>query len=40
MIENKLYDAPFAQIVVFPEQDVLTSSGGKDGDLELPDHDW
>ena len=31
------YDAPSALIVFFPEQDIVTNSGGF---IELPDDDW
>lgn len=33
--EKIFYDDPTVQIIVFPQQDILTSSG-----LDLPDDDW
>ncbi len=37
MIEKLNYEAPGAQIIIFPEQDIVTSSGGP---VILPDDDW
>ena len=36
--EKLYYDDPSAQIVVFPQQDILTLSGGlDDGEILLPE---
>ena len=35
-IEKLNYDTPTAQIVCFPEQDIVTNSGY----IELPDDEW
>ena len=36
--EKLYYDDPSAQIVVFPQQDILTLSGGlNDGEILLPE---
>lgn len=34
-IEKLNYDAPAAEIICFPEQDIVTNSG-----VELPDDEW
>ena len=36
MVEKLHYDAPDAQIISFPEQDIVTYSGY----IELPVDDW
>ena len=36
LFERQNYDAPCAVIVLFPEQDIVTNSGG----IELPDDEW
>lgn len=38
MNEKLQYDTPFAQIVIFPQQDILTLSGNND--IELPFEPW
>ncbi len=35
LMEKLNYDAPYALIVLFPEQDIVTNSG-----VELPDDEW
>jgi hypothetical protein len=36
MEEKLFYIAPSAEIVVFPQQDIVTTSNG----VELPDDEW
>ncbi len=38
MIEKLNYDSPSAQILIFPEQDIVTTSGN--GPIILPDDEW
>ena len=40
MIDKLKYDSPSAQIVVFPEQDIVTTSGGGNGSIILPEDEW
>ncbi len=39
MNEKLQYDTPSAQIVIFPQQDILTNSDGF-GPIILPDDEW
>ena len=36
-MEKIIYDTPFAEVMVFPEQDIITTS---DDGIVLPDDEW
>lgn len=38
-MNNEIYEKPVAEVVQFPAQDIITTSGGDSG-VDLPFHPW